>query len=128
MKNANLFLVTSVVVILLAVALVAVLDRSSSSQSSTDVRARASTANALKFEGFVTAVNETDGTIEVSNLQFAPESRSGAAKDLGTWTVTPPIDFNFSSVSEGTRVLIAVESSTFQVSSRALTALSLVAQ
>ncbi len=126
MKKGNLILVGSVVFVLLAVALVAVLDKSSSSTSTSDVRARAGTNIALKLEGVVSAVDEARQTVEVANLQFSAESRSGEAKDLGNWLVTPPSGFNFASISPGTRVMIAVDSSTFQITKHELTAVSLV--
>ncbi len=126
MKKGNLILVGSVVFILLAVALLAVLDKSSSSTATSDVRARAGTKIALKLEGVVSAVDETRGTIEVANLQFSAESRSGEAKDLGNWLVTPPSAFNFASISPGMRVIVAVDSSTFQITKHELTAVSLV--
>ena len=126
MKKGNLFLVASVVFILLAVALVAILDRTSPGSQTSDVRARAGTQYTLKLVGVVAAVDEAQGKLEVTNLQFAPESRSGDAKDLGNWLVTPPAGFNFASVSFGMRVTIAVDSKTFQVTKHELTAVSLV--
>ncbi len=127
MKSGNLILVGSVVFILLAVALVAILDKTSTSNTS-DVRARAGTQtqSALKLVGVVTLVDEVKGIVEVGNVQFDEENRSGTAKDLGSWTVTPPPSFNFASVSPGIRVVFAVDSKTFQVTKHEVTALSLV--
>lgn len=126
MKNPNMFLVGSVVLILLAMALVAILDRTIPKGNSSDVRARATNKQALSLIGIVAASDETKGTVQVDNLQFSDASRAGAAQNLGSWVVTPPVGFNFASVSPGTRVTIGVDAQTFQVSTHAMTAVSLV--
>jgi hypothetical protein len=126
-SKANLFLFSSVVLILLAVALVAILGKTAPKSSSTDVRARAGTQNTLKLVGIVTSVDETKGTILVTGAQFADSNRTGAPQDLGDWTVTAPAAFNFASVSPGSSVTIGIEASTFNVSSHAVTAVTLTA-
>lgn len=126
MKNkTNLILFGSVILILLAVALVAILDKTAPTSSSTDVRARAGTQNTLKLVGVVNAVNETKGTVQVTGVQFADTNRSGAPQDLGDWTVTAPAAFNFASVSPGTAVTIGIDAATFNISSHAVAALTL---
>jgi hypothetical protein len=124
-KNPNMFLVGSVVLILLAVALVAILDRTSPTGNSADVRARATTKQALTLLATVATVDEAKGTIQVDNMQFADNSRAGTAQNLGSWVVTAPAGFNFASVSTGVQVAIGVDPQTFQISKHALTALSL---
>ncbi len=117
----------SVVLILLAVGLVAILDKTATSTngSNTDVRARAATQYTLKLVGVVSVVNEANGTIEVANLQFEEGSRAGEAKDLGNWLVTAPAGFNFASVSQGSLVTIGVDPATFQVTKHELVAVTL---
>jgi hypothetical protein len=125
--NKNTMLVGSLVLIILAIGMVALLDRSSSqSEGSTDVRARAAITNTLMINAVVESTDETLGTITVQNVYFADSSRAGEARDMGTWIVTPPSAFNLGSVSPGTRVRIGVDSKTFLAAKRTLTAVSIV--
>ncbi len=130
MKNPNVILVGSVVFILLAVALVAILDKTSTGSGSSDVRARAGskTTTALQLTGTVASTDETKRTLTVNSVQFAQKNLSGPAKDLGTFTVTAPSGFNFASVQPGTQVIISIDSATFQVTNRTVTALAIVAK
>lgn len=121
-----MFLVGSVVLILLGVALVAILGKSTPSGSSSDVRARATSKQALSVLGSVVAVDETKGSVQVENVQFADASRSGSTQNLGAWVITAPSGFNFASVSPGMRVTIGVDAPTFQVTTRTMTALTIV--
>ena len=124
MKNPNLLLVGSVVFILLAVALVAILDKSSSSSNSAnDVRARAATHQALALVGTVSAVDEGKGTVTVDNVLFASNT---SGQNLGSWIVTAPSGFNFATVSPGMKLTIGVDATTFQVTTHTMTALTLV--
>ncbi len=123
MKNPNVFLVASVALILLAMGLLAVFNRSKT--DTTDVRARASSAQTLKVIGTVIGINEENGTVDVANVVFAEKSRSGEAQNLGAWRVTAPAGFNFASAPEGTSVTIGVDPKTFQVTSHTMTALTI---
>lgn len=121
--NKNMLLVGSLVLIVLAIGMVAILDKTTSSkEGSTDVRARAATSKDLMVNAVVESVDETAGTITVQNLYFADNSRSGDAKDMGTWIVTPPSGFILSTLSPGTKVAIGVDSKTFLAIKRTLTA------
>lgn len=124
-SKANLFILVSVVLILLAVALVAILNKTAPKGSSTDVRARAGTTNTLKLVGVVDSVNETQGTILVTSAQFADDNRTGAPQNLGDWTVTAPAAFNFASISPGSAVTIGIDANTFNIASHAVTAVTL---
>ncbi len=126
MRNKNVFLLGSVVLIVLAIALVAVIDRvRTPTGSSTDVRARAAQTKTLKMNGTVTAIDETKGTVTVADVYFADESRSGEPTNLGTWTVIPPATFSYGSVTTGTPVAIGVDAATFNITSHSLTAITL---
>lgn len=115
----------SVALTFIAVAIVALINRTSSSSSSTtDVRARASNVTTLKFNGTVDRVN-SDGTITVNDLYMADVNREGEAKNLGTWTVTPPVNFNVATAAPGTNILIGIDPKTFLAQSHSLTALSI---
>jgi len=121
-----MFLVGSVVLIFLAIALVAILTKATPTEKSSDVRARATSKQALTVQSTVALVDEAKGTIQVENLQFTDKSRVGKAQNLGSWIVTAPIGFNFASVSPGMNVVIGVDSQTFQVTTHTLTALTMV--
>jgi hypothetical protein len=126
MKNkTNLFIFGSLILILLAVALVAILDKTAPAGSSNEVRTQAATQNTLKLNGIVNTVNGAKGTIQVINVQFATSNLAGAPKNLGDWTVTAPVGFNFASVSPGTAVTIGVVAPTFNVANHAVTAVTL---
>lgn len=125
--NKNTLLVGSLVLIILAIGMVAILDRSTqTSDSGTDVRARAATVKSLMVNAIVDSVDETAGTLTVSNVYFADTSRAGAAKDMGTWIVTPPATFSLGSVSPGTKVLIGVDSKLFLAMKKTMTAVTIV--
>jgi hypothetical protein len=126
-SKANLFIFGSITLILLAIALVAILNKNTPSGTPVDVRARAGTQATLKFTGTVTSVSEAKGTIEVANFQISDTSRSGNPQNLGDWTVTAPADFNLLTVSPGTGVIIGVDASTLSVTSHEVTALTLTA-
>ena len=126
MKNPNMFLVGSVVLILLAVALVAILDKASPTGNTSDIRARATNKQVLTVVGVIANIDETKGTVQVDNVQFTDTSRAGAAQNLGSWIVTAPGTFNFASVSPGMSVTIGVDSQTFQISTHTLAAISIV--
>ena len=117
----------SVGLIMLAIGLVTILDKLQSPTSqSTDVRARAGVTNTLKFVGLVSTVDETQGTVEVSSLQFDQSSLSGEATNLGTWIVTPPSGFNLASLTPGMTVTIGVNAKKFLATSHTVTALTIV--
>lgn len=124
-SKANLFPFGSVILILLAAALVAILAKTAPTGSSSDVRARAGTKNTLNLVGVVDSVNETKGTILVTGVQFADANRAGAPQNFGDWTVTAPAAFNFASISPGSTVTIGIDANTFNIASRAVTAVTL---
>ncbi|MCX6793884.1 MAG: hypothetical protein NTY06_02150 [Candidatus Gottesmanbacteria bacterium] len=129
MKNkSNLFLFVSVILILLAVALVAILDKTVPTGSSIDVRARAGTQNALKLVGVVASVNEAKGTVELTGVQFADTNRAGAPQNLGDWTVTAPTGFNFASVTPGTAITMGIDVNTFNIKNHTVIAITLTTE
>lgn len=125
--NKNTLLVGSLGLIILAIGMVAILDKTTQSKSaSTDVRARAATTKNLMIDGVVQSVNEVNNTLIVERVIFADTSRSGPAKDMGTWIVTPPASFSIASISPGAKVLIGVDAKTFLASKRTMTAMTIV--
>jgi hypothetical protein len=126
-RNKNMLFYGSVGLIILAIALVGILNRTRSSQDpDTDVRARASATTALKLNGVIIMIDPEQGTITVDNIYFADTSRSGDAKNLGRWTVTPPANIALSEFSPGMNIAIGVDPKTFLATAHTLTALSVV--
>lgn len=121
--NKNMLLVGSLVLIVLAIGMVAIIDKTTSKQdATTDVRARAATSKNLMVNATVESVDENTGKITVQNVYFADNSRAGEAKDMGTWIVTPPDSFNTASLSPGTKVAIGVDAKSFLAIKRTMTA------
>jgi hypothetical protein len=125
MKGKNIFLLGSIVLIVLAIGLVALLDRIGSPSDSSDIRARAATINTLKLNGTVSKIDEAKGILTVDDVYFAEISRSGEAKHLGTWTVTAPGTFNISSTPPGTNIVIGVDPASFVITSHTMNALTI---
>lgn len=125
-----MLLVGSVVLIILAIGMVALLDRTSGAKDTgaNDVRARAAVTKTLLMNGKVVSLDENANTITVSNVFLADESRSGEAKDLGTWNITPPPTFKWGSVAEGQDIAIGVDAKTFLAAKHTMTAVTLVAK
>jgi hypothetical protein len=126
-RNKNVFLLGSVVLIVLAIGLVSILDKTTSSTASnTDVRARAAVTKTLQVNATVESVDETKGVVNVSDLYFAGQNRTGEVKNMGSWVVTPPTSFSYGSVSAGGNITIGVDPETFLVAKHTLTAITIV--
>lgn len=113
-----MYLAGSVVLIIVAIAVTAVVNRFRSPDTSADIRTKAGTTTTLQFTGTVTSVDENKGTLEVSNLQFADGS---SADGSSTWTVTPPPGVSISSLS-GAKITFTVAPSTFLIATHTVTA------
>lgn len=122
----NVILLGTVLLIVLAIALVSLLSRTGSSTSETDVRARAAATKALQLVGTVASADDAKGIVVIDNAYLADENRVGEAKNMGSWTVTAPGTFNFASVSPGQQVIINIDSKTFLIESHTVTALAIV--
>ena len=116
-KHAQALFVGSVMFAIMAVGFISLLSNSSS-QSSSDVRAKAGITATLKLTGIVSSVDSVRGVLTINNLQFLDQTSA----NLGTWTVTPPTGFNVFSVSPGTKITLIVNPTTFTASTHTLTA------
>ena len=90
--------------------------------SATDIRAKAGVTNTLKLTGTIDSIDEIAGTITAIDVQFTAESRSGKPVNYGTWTVTPPTTFALSTAAPGAKVTFTVDSDSFNVVSKKVTA------
>ncbi len=123
-KNNNVALFGSVILVVLAIPLVSLLSRGGSS-GSTDVRARAAVTKTLELRGTVLEIDEAAATLKMENVFLADENRSGDMKNLGTWTVTAPANFNLASISPGQALKMNIDAKTFLVTSHSVTALTI---
>ena len=121
LKSKNVFLFGSIGLVILAIGFVAVLDRTRQPGSPADLRARAGATNTLKVTAVVTSVDETTGTIVVTNVQFQDKG-TGANKNLGEWKVTPPPGFFATSLQPGMNLLITIDARTFLATNHTVTA------
>lgn len=126
LKHKNLLLLGTLLFILLAVALVSILNRTSSSPSQGDVRARAAMTNSLELIGTVNSVDDLKGIIVLDTVYLSDNNRAGEAQSMGTWTVVAPVGFNFASVVEGQTVKVGIEAISFSVENHTVSALSIV--
>lgn len=109
--------------IIVGVITVAIINVVKNNQSSaTDIRAKAGVTNTLKLTGTIDSTDDIAGTITVTDVQFAAESRSGKPVNYGTWTVTPPNTFSLSSSAPGAKISFTVDSDSFDVISKKVTA------
>lgn len=116
----------SIVLLVGAIIFIAIFNKINEGSAPTDIRARAGTTSTLQFLGVIASMDSAKGTMTVDNLQLASESRSGSAKNYGTWEVTVPVQFNLNQAVPGTVVAIRVETKTFDVSSHKLLATDVI--
>ncbi|MEK7129807.1 MAG: hypothetical protein AAB803_02195 [Patescibacteria group bacterium] len=122
-KSKNALLFGSIGLIVLAITVTTILERTKQTAGGEDVRARASATGTLTMKGIVSAVDETKRVVIVDNVQFEDQAATG--KNLGTWTVTPPGSFNLTSLYTGAKVALIVNPTTFLASTKTLTALEI---
>lgn len=119
-KSKNALLFGSVGLIVLAITVTTILERTKQTAGGEDVRARASATGTLTMKGIVSAVDETKGVVIVDNVQFEDQATTG--KNLGTWTVTPPKTFSLASLYSGAKIALTVKPTTFLAATHTLTA------
>ncbi len=105
--------------VIAAVAVTAVLDRTSNKTE--DIRAKAGVAATQKMSGVVTAVDDTNGTVTVSNLLTGTGPNQAKAQTK-PWVITAPTGFNYALVSPGTKVKMKIIPSTFLITTHTATA------
>lgn len=119
------YLVAALVLIIVGIITTAIISAVKNNDSTSDIRAKAGVTNTLKLTGFVSTVDDINGTITVENVQFADESRSGPAHNYGTWTVTPPATFSLFSAQPGKKVIFTVQTESFNVAVKKVSAVQM---
>lgn len=117
-----LYIGTVVSLIIAGVVITAIIGAVKNNKAPTDIRTKAGTTNTLKLIGIVNSVDEAMGDVIVDNVQFSQESRSGDAKNYGTWRVSPPFGFSTFSAIPGKLISFVVETETFNVLSKKVVA------
>lgn len=111
----------SIAFIFVALGFVTILNSTSNSGESTDVRAKAGAISTLKLTGTVRSVDTAKHTFVLSDLVFSDTKNKGG-KSLGTWTVSAPPGYNLGTIPVGREVTIIINSSTMLATSHTVTA------
>lgn len=118
--NSLPYIGASLALIVVAIVFSAFLNQRQSSGTPADIRARATAPGMVKVTGIVSEIDENQGTLVVDNLAF-----EDSTKNLGSWTVTPPLSFSLSNAYPGVKLLITVDPPTMLAQSKTFTALEI---
>jgi|SRR3989344_4025798 len=119
-KQGNiLFFIGSVLLIIVAIAVSAVVQKNTTSENqTTDVRARAGAVSTLEMNGTLSSVDPGSNVFIIDQMKFSGND----TQSLGTWIVTPPSGFSLSTLSAGKKVHIKVNANTFLATTHTVTA------
>ncbi|MBI4066673.1 hypothetical protein HY411_03070 [Candidatus Gottesmanbacteria bacterium] len=116
----------SVILIVTAIAATSVLNRTTNTANSQDVRARASVTSLMRLTAVITSFDENEKVVVVNGLQFTGSTPKGledlARNTAGEWRVTVSGNVNLSNLNPGSRVELQVNPSSFNIAERTLTA------
>ena len=128
-KRKNFLIFGSLGLVIVGIILASIIDRATTANNGpNDIRARAGVTKNLTANATVISADAIGGTLTITDLYFTDESRSGDAQDLGSWIVTAPTTFNFSTVSRGTSIVVGIDSPSFKVAAHTFTATSITLQ
>lgn len=120
--KSNILLLSAFVLILFAIILTAILNKSGSNASLTDIRTKAGLGTSLKAEGIVSSIDPAQGVFTLKDLHFVHKNRDDSKSNLGEWTVSPPAGFNVGSLREGSTVTVTFNPTTFLTTTKTMTA------
>ena len=104
----------------------AILNRTSNTTNTQDVRARASVTSLMRLKAIVTSVDEAKNLLVVNKLQFTgstPESLKSLTRNTaGEWQVLVSGNVNLAILGPGSRVELQVNPTSFNITERSLTA------
>ncbi|MDP1722513.1 MAG: hypothetical protein Q8L37_04870 [Candidatus Gottesmanbacteria bacterium] len=125
-NNSFFIFFGSVAFIVTAVVATAILNRTSTTTTSQDVRARASVTSLMRLTAIVESIDESKSLVIVNGLQFmgsTPEGLQSVARNTGgLWTVTISAGVNLGTLRPGSRVELQVNPSSFNIAQKSLTA------
>ena len=119
-----IYILSAVGLIIIGIVTTAIINavKNTNQSASGDIRARAAVTNTLKLTGTVSEVIDIEGMIIVSNVQFADTSRSGTAKNYGTWKVLAPSNFPLTSAVVDSPITFSIDAKSFNVSTKSVVA------
>lgn len=119
-----IYILSAVGLIIVGIVTTAIINavKNTNQSSSGDIRARAAVTNTLKLTGTVSEIVDLEGMIIVSNVQFADTSRSGTAKNYGTWKVFVPSNFSLATAVVDAPVTFTIDAKSFNVSTKSVVA------
>ncbi len=118
-KSGFFLLIGSIAFIMIAIIITTILDKTKTSR--TDTRARASKVATMTFLGRVNSYNDAESRLIVDNISFSDGTRT-----LGDgWSVAVPASFNPASYPSGTQVRIEAVPSSFQISTKSVSAIGI---
>lgn len=107
--NTFLYIASTLAFILLGIILTAVINNTNN--SSQDIRSKASATSGVEGTAVITTIDSETNTIIVDNLAF----KSSPDKNLGSWTVTAPTAFNYSSIIVGNTITVIIDPLEFDI-------------
>jgi len=108
-KNSSWLYIGSIGLVIAAIAVTAVIDRTKSDQQ--DLRAKAGVTTGISATAVVSEVNESVGALLVTNF-----SLGGDASHI--WTIQVSGNSNIASITTGTRVSLKLDPKSVNISSR----------
>ncbi len=125
-NNSFLYFFGSVALIVTAIVATTILNRTSNTASTQDVRARASVTSLMRLTAIIQSVDESSQVVTVNGLEFtgsAPESLASLTKNTaGLWEVSVSGNVNLATLGSGSRVELQVNPSSFNIVERTLSA------
>jgi len=112
--NTFLYIISTLSFILLGIILTSVINQTKSK----DVRIRASATAGIEATAIVSAIDSETNSVTIKDLALA----SSKNKNLGTWVMTPPSSFVFSSIIPGNTITIKIDTTRFDIQNHTLTA------
>lgn len=112
----------SVILIVTAIAATAILNRTSNTATSQDVRARASVTSLMRMNAVVTSVDEGKGIVVVNGLKFSGKAPESLARNTaGEWQAHVAENVPIANLRPGARVELQVNPTSFNIAGHSLT-------
>lgn len=118
-KGSSWLYIGSIGLVIAAIAITAVIDRTKSSQE--DIRAKAGVISGQMATAVVSSVNESVGALLVTNFAIGENRASGNANQV--WTIELPAEANTAVLSPGVRVRMKLDPKTVNIGSSTARAL-----
>jgi hypothetical protein len=114
--HTMVYIAGSVILLVAAIAATSIINNRPSTEA--DIRAKASLQTGVVYEAIVRSVDAGTGVVTVESLK--PKDKGMTLS--GIWTVQLPTAVSLSGISTGTNVQITVDSKTFDIQNRTMSA------